>query len=84
MKIFLRIEEKCLNFAIEYLREHEKVLETVSFSCSFGAKVKSFRLKNLRKSRDIVHLSLPAVEEDESGALPLIFCLNNFLISFSI
>ena len=41
------------NFAIEYLREKERVRETV-FACSYGAQVESYKQKNRRKSRDTV------------------------------
>ena len=37
----------------EYLRENEKVRETV-FACSYGAQVESFKQKKGRKSRDTV------------------------------
>ena len=41
----------------EYLRENEKVRETV-FACSYGAQVESFKQKkNGQKSRDTVPLS---------------------------
>ena len=43
------------NFAIEYLRENEKVRKTV-FACSCGAPVKSFKHKN--NVRNLVTLSL--------------------------
>ena len=39
----------------EYLRENEKVRETV-FACSYGAQVESFKQKNGQKSRDTVLL----------------------------
>ena len=43
------------NFAIEYLRENEKVRETV-FACSYGAQVESFKQKKMVKN--LVTLSL--------------------------
>ena len=41
------------NFAIKYLRENEKVRETV-FACSYGAQVESFKQIKFIKSRDTV------------------------------
>ena len=42
------------NFAIEYLRENEKVRETV-FVCSYGAQVESLKQK---KVKNVMTLSL--------------------------
>ena len=42
-----------LNFAIEYLRENEKVRKTV-FSCSYGAQIECFKQNKCRKSCDTV------------------------------
>ena len=39
----------------EYLRENEKVCETV-FACSYGAQVESFKQKKGQQSRDTVPL----------------------------
>ena len=38
---------------MEYLRENEKVRETV-FACSYGAQVEYFKQKNGQKSRETV------------------------------
>ena len=53
--VFDYVETRVLNFAIEYLRENEKVHETF-FACSYGVQVKSFKKKG-RKSRDMVPLN---------------------------
>ena len=47
------------NIAIEYLRENEKVCETV-FACSYGAQIESFKqekrmVENLSKSKLLKH-----------------------------
>ena len=45
------------NFALAYLRENEKVRDTV-VACSYGAQVESFKQKNGRKSRNTVPLKI--------------------------